>query len=273
VSRLVGALYRSREGRPAIVVGGGPSAPAQLAGLPASLRAQAVYVGANAHAFGLGINPDFIVCKDHRHTETKQLMEEALRPFGVPLVSRQHWADYRLTQWPLQGNSGMMALGLAVMMGCRPVIPVGFDCYQGATYFHDPGAKNVSLGLLDSQWISRYRRLSGRMEMAPIRAVGGPLARVFPHFDPAEGYCRPHMPIGFTRYESMPETLVRVLSDTPARHEPSVTIPAGTIFAVDDVELRGYLATGCVEIVDSEPRDMVISCAQATAVEGITPSP
>ena len=255
------------------MVGGGPSAPAQLMGLPASLRAQAVYVGANAHAFRLGIKPEFIVCKDHQHTETKQLMEEALRPFGVPLVSRQHWADYRLTQWPLQGNSGMMALGLAVMMGCRPVIPVGFDCYQGATYFHAPDAKNVSLGLSDSQWMSRYRRLSGRMEMAPIRAVGGPLARVFPRFDPAEGYCRPHMPIGFTRYESMSETLVRVLIDTPARHEPNVTIPAGAIFPVDDVELRGYLATGCIEIVDSEWRNVVISCAQATAVEGITPSP
>jgi hypothetical protein len=272
VATLAGTLYRAFEGRPALVVGGGPSAPAEYSFATAWLP-RPLIVSANGHAAKLGAYPDFIVCKDHRHTETGELMEGLLRPIGAPIVSRHYWADYRLTGWPIQGNSGLMALGFAVMLGCRPVIPVGFDCYQNGTYFHAPDAKNVSVGLRETIWDSRMKRLAGRLEGAPIRPLAGPLSRVFPRFDPTERFARFHMPVALEAYEQVSSTWVRVLRPFQLRGEKTVEVPAGRVLPVDGAELRAALLGGHVEILDSAPAPVVSSCAQATAVEGSTPSP
>lgn len=254
VGRLVSALYRAHEGRPAIVVGGGPSAPAQLEQLR---HLDAVIVSANAHAWKLGLGAHFIACKDHRHTESKLEMEGLLRPYGVPIVSRHHWADFRLTQWPIQGNSGQIALGLAVLMGCRPVIPIGFDCYQSGTYFHDADAKNVSNGLRPTMWTMRYRRMAGKLEMSPIRVFPGPLRDAFLPLDAPLGPV--HMPVSLQRYETMRTYFVRALQPFSSKHDGNVTVPEGYTFPVDEAECRYYREAGCVEIVDSASVDMIRS--------------
>jgi hypothetical protein len=272
VATLAGTLYRKFEGRHAIVVGGGPSAPRQYAEVISALDNPLV-ISANGHAAKLGLKPDFIVCKDHRHTETRELMEPGLRALGAPIVSRNYWADYRLTGWPIQGNSGMQALGFAVMLGCRPVVPIGFDCYQNGTYFHDPLAKNVSLGLRPSMWDSRYQKFARRLEGAPIRPLEGQLCKVYPRFNPVEQYAQPHMPVALRAYETVRVAWVRARHPFMLRGEKQIQVPAGYVLPVDEEELLHARRGGHVEILDSEPRPMVSSCAQATAAEGSPPSP
>ena len=272
VSQLVGALYRKFEGRPALVVGGGPSAPAQYAEVISALH-NPVVVSANGHAAKLGLQPDFVVCKDHQHTETKELMEPALRAIGAPLVSRHYWADYRLSGWPIQGNSGMMALGFAVMLGCRPVVPIGFDCYQNGTYFHDLTAKNISIGLRESMWESRYQRFARRLEGASIRPLAGPLCKHYPRFNPAGDNAPYHMPLALRPYETQRATWVRALRPFLIKGESSGEVPVGWVLPLDDAELRHAQAGGHVEILDSAPPPVVSSCAQATAAEGSSPNP
>jgi hypothetical protein len=232
-----------------------------------------VVISANGHAAKLGLKPDFVVCKDHRHTETKELMEPALRALGAPLVSRHYWADYRLTGWPIQGNSGMMALGFAVMLGCRPVVPIGFDCYQNGTYFHDLHAKNVSHGLRPSMWDSRYQRFARRLEGAPIRPLAGQLCKVYPRFNPAELFAQPHMPVALQSYATLRATWVRALKPFMLRGETSSEVPVGRVLPVDSAELAHAMTGGNVEILDRQGPDVVSSCAKATAAEGSPPSP
>jgi hypothetical protein len=253
--QLISALYRKYADRPALVVGGGPSAPEQLLRISQWLNPfyanPPLIVAANGHATRLGLTPDFIVCKDHVHTETKEFMEHKLRPIGAPLVSRYHWAEYRLANWPSQGNSGMMALAVAVLLGCRPVVPIGLDCYQKGTYFHDLDAKNVSGGLRESNWRSRYQRLSNRLEQAPIRAAGGFLGTLFRPFDPTERFDRAHMPVSLQIYADMPSIHVRSLPGFQFTFDRGVAVPPGTEFPVSPLEFASYGKAGFVAPIDN----------------------
>lgn len=272
VKRLIADLYGSAVRRPAIVVGGGPSAPAQLELLRPLLDTAAI-LSANGHAWKLGLGAHYVVCKDNRHTETGELMEPRLRPFGAPIIGRHYWADYRLPRWPVQGNSGMMALGVAALMGCAPIFPIGFDCYQNGTYFHDPDAKNVSRGLRDSLWRSRYQRLRAKLVTADIRLLdASPLSVSFPRYVPGEPP-RGQIPPVFDFYRGMQTHYGRATRTFPQKQDPQVEVPAGTVFAMDGEELAFYRRTHCVEPVDNAAASGVQLCAQATAAEGSTPDP
>lgn len=267
MSALVSDLYRRHQDRLAIVVGGGPSAPEQLEKIGG--LSSPIVISANGHANKLGLVTDYVVCKDHTHTETKALMEPQLRTLNAPIASRHHWADYRLGNWPVQGNSGMMALGLAALLGCRPIIPIGFDCYQGATYFHDPEAKNVSQGLRESHWRSRYQRLSARLLGACIRPLDGFLTSVFPIFDPQEPLGRFCMPPALRVYENAITYRVKALRDFHAKYDPRVVIPKGYEFPMDSFEFAYYgTRLRCVGILDSAEGAMLSSAVQATAPRG-----
>lgn len=260
VAGLAGALYRRFEGRPAIVVGGGPSAPVQFERASKALP-DALVLSANGHAAKLGVAPAYVVCKDHLHTETRQPMEPALRALGAPVVARHYWADLRVTSWPIQGNSGMMALGFAVMLGCRPVVPVGFDCYQGGTYFHDAASRNVSGGLSPAIWHMRYVRLARRLEGAPVRVFEGPLRGPFPLFDPTERFGRPHMPVALQQYANCEPVWVRALASFSLPCDRTVTIPAGYVFPADRVEIQPALRANHVALLDNPPGPVVLSHA------------
>lgn len=247
----VSTLYRAAQDRPALVIGGGPSAPEQLAALGAFPK-HAVLISANAHSFRLGLRPHYIVCKDHRHTETQALMEPLMREYGVPIASRQHWADFRLGAWPIQGNSGMMAIGLAALLGCRPIVPIGFDCYQTGTYFHAPDERNVSRGLAESHWRSRYQRLQSRLTGAMIRPPLDSLFRLFPAYQPDESLGPFHMPTSLQPYERAKWQHVRARSAFIAKHS-RVEVPAGYVFPADEAEIALYERGGLIEKVDSPP--------------------
>jgi hypothetical protein len=205
------------------------------------------------------MRPDYIFCKDHTHTETRESMEALLRPLGAPIVSRQHWADYRAPQWPIQGNSGQMALGLGVLLGCAPVIAVGFDCYQNGTYFHDPDAKNVSKGRLESHWQLKYKRLAEKLAGSSVRFVDRAFIRAFPKYDPAETFPVAHIPPALQQYRDMKVYTARALRDFGLRFDARATVPAGKVFAISAFEAGHHLREGEIEIVDSDPGTVISS--------------
>jgi len=239
-------------GRPIVVIGGGPSAPRQWGAVAAHLH-QPVRISANGHAFKLGTGADYIFCKDHRSTETHQLMEPALREHGVPLISRHYWADFRAVYWPVSGNSGMMAVALAALMGGSPIIPIGFDSYQNGTYFHNLAITNVSLGRSPGHWQMRYKRMRDSLAGAVVRPVDGPLADVYPRFDPAEALPPAEIPAAFAPYRTMRTHCVRFTAATTEQYDRRVTIPAGEIMAVNADECRRFMREGVAELIGDPP--------------------
>lgn len=164
-----------------LVVGGGMSVPTDLAALDALGLKPSVIVSANGHAVKAGLKPDYIVCKDDVHTETGEKMEELLRPIGAPIVSPQSWADIRLRDWPIDGNSGIYAIAFAVLLGGHPVVPIGFDFYLQGTYWHDPDAPNISRKSAASRdYLRRVVKLERWTRGAAIRPLSGPLLKTFP---------------------------------------------------------------------------------------------
>jgi hypothetical protein len=141
--RTVRELIHRHVGKPAVVIGGGPSAPAGLARCPTD----AIGISANDHGFRLRAC-DFITSLDR--------IERRLRPHGVPIVSRHLFADYRVLV-PPQPNSGIVGAWLARLLGCSPIYLVGMDCFSGETYFHDPTAKSSGFSDLPRNHLARWR--------------------------------------------------------------------------------------------------------------------
>lgn len=240
---LVSALYRKHFGKPILVIGGGPSAPEQLHRL-GSRVADMLVISANGHAWSLGLRPDYTFCKDHLHTETQQPMEVMLRAHDQPIVAWHYWADYRAAKWPIQGNSGMHAIALAALMGGSPIVPIGIDCFQGATYFHSPNVSNVSLGRPPGYWKSRMERLAGRLEGATIRPISGPLAAVFPKYHPHETLPDTRIPRIFDPYDGMATHYVRALKPFVLAQDPRAPVPVGRVFPVTGVEAALFTRQG-----------------------------
>lgn len=253
MSQLVSALYGINAGKPAIMLGGGPSVFKDLSKIPG--WQDMLQISANGHGFKIpGATPRYIFTKDHeevrrvgRRAGVKgPLMEPQMRRFGVPIISIQYWADYRCAKWPLQGNSGQHALGVLALMGSTPVIAVGMDCFQGATYFHTPFAANVSQGLLPQFWDVRFRRFHDRMQGALIRGTSGVVAKVFGRYSPTEKFATDGIPDVMRFYAHCPPRHVRILK--PYVDSGKATeIPAGTVVAVTTDEANMLCQRGFAE--------------------------
>lgn len=219
---LVSALRGCALGQPIVVFGGGPSAPGDWAAVE---HLRPLVVGANGHAARLGVRPHYIVCKDDRHTNTKERMEDVLRPIGAPIIGPHWWADYRMAKWPMQGNSGQVAIGVAAFMGGVPIIPIGFDCYQGPTYFHSDMPDNPSHGRKLALWSSTISRLALRLPGACIRPLRGPLTQAFRRYDPAERFLEPAIPERFDILRSQVPHHVKVI-------QPGLGPPVDWVYAM-----------------------------------------
>jgi hypothetical protein len=160
-TRSVRDLVHAHVGRPAVCLGGGLSLPAQLEQCPP--RGEAVYISANDH--GARLTPcDYIVAHDK--------IEDRVRPFGLPLISRQLWADYRVLDWPA-ANSGIIAAWAARLMGCAPIYIVGMDCFApGVQTYHDKDdPKSGGYAMPQSWHVSRWFKYFGGYH-GPYRTFG-----------------------------------------------------------------------------------------------------
>lgn len=254
---LISRLVDAGVGRMAVIVGGGPSAPVDLARIPHYDRA--VMISANAHAFKLDLKPDFIWCKDHLRVSPgiqpksapKQYMERELRQYGVPIVGPNFWCDFRAPEWPLtQFNSGQQALAFAVLLGCAPIVAVGLDCFLGETYFHSPHENNISLRRKPGYWQSRLQKLHRELPGAPIRARSGPVRAEFGPYDPGEVLVPGPIPPKLARYGKMNTVWIRSRREYSDGRDKMAVIPKGYIMASYPAEAERLIKTNIAERVE-----------------------
>lgn len=249
MKHVLGQLAGTRPG-PILVVGGGIRALCDLKAL--GDKTYSAVISANGHAFKIpGMHADFIVCKDHYHTETKKRMEPQLREHGVPIISRHFWADYRVTEWEYQGNSGLMAILIATILGGGPIYPIGFDFYLEGTYWYDPNAKNVSKGRSVSEAKKKALRIAEQTAGTRIRPVSGPLCQVFPrpnNTKPRTVYQEPQI-VG--RYRAMPALRVKAVHELHLPFDMRARILPGKEFWISPNEYSNTAVKANVKLLDT----------------------
>jgi len=168
-------LQDKHKGRPAVILGAGPSLPAQLETIPKD----AVLLSVNDRPAKF-VKCDYIIFLD----ENTGPFVEGLPGKRVSLF--EQYSDYMIEHVMWKGSlSGMTAMYLACFMGCAPVILAGFDCYQGDHQYFDeaPGEPFIGGGVLQwslDQHLKEWRRAAGLCPNSEVvRAAGGPLVEVF----------------------------------------------------------------------------------------------
>ena len=222
--RTLRELVYARFGVPAVVMGGGPSLPGALERCPG--RGDAVYISANDHGAKLA-GCDYIVAHDK--------IEDRIRPFGVPLVSRHLWADIRYLSFPAP-NSGVIAAWVAAMLGCAPIYIAGMDCWSGGTYWHNPKAKSAGHLLKPVDHLSRWRHLFVTTK-AQFLPIGGALEGAVGSWG-VDRYTGPAQRDACLA--SVAGVTVRFVQDTPLKAR---TFRAGELAELTQREADRFIAT------------------------------
>jgi hypothetical protein len=168
--------YRDRyKGKPAAVLGGGPSLPDDMKRLPKGC----LLIAVNYHAGYLCL-PDFMVYNDF--LESDPILAAAAESFKGIKVSPEPSSDISLDVPVWTGfYSSNLATWFALWMGCDPVILCGMDCYQGEQkYFHDYEDKPHFHYPLDHHlqpWVEDAKNMLPNWER--VRVMSGPLVNVF----------------------------------------------------------------------------------------------
>lgn len=230
----------------ALVVGGGMRALADLE----ELRGQqfAAVFAANDHAFRLPLQQpvDFIVCKDDKHTETGERMQKRLKIHETPIVTRHWWGDYRALDWNIQGNSGLMAIALAVTLGCNPIYPIGFDFYQEGTYWYDPNAHNVSRGRNHADTRHKAEVIRRGAQGVDILAPSGPLRHICKTKDPLVG-AEPELVVVNRKVKGL---YVEAVHPFGLPFAQSVLVPRGERIWVSEREYKNTRVLHNVQVLD-----------------------
>lgn len=192
MSALISVLFDRWVGRPILVLGGGPSVSNDLSKLQGFKPA--CVISANEHGTRQTMFPvDLIVNMDHNHCLKKVPMEKHLRPFGVPIVNRFSWADYRLPDWPVPANSGLAAVAVAAALGGNPVIVTGIDFFTSRQrYFYSKMTEvprrvaHVHPVMLRRMRKQQVAKLAKFCDGAHVRPMSGPLQEFFPPYKPNE---------------------------------------------------------------------------------------
>lgn len=172
-------------GRPAAILGGGPSLPDDIKRLPAGC----IMISVNGHSLRLG-KADYIVFNDNPYrnrTLSKTLLQANLKEFDGPRVSpHEGLGDYHFDVWYWDGGfTSTTATWLALFMGADPVLLCGMDCYQGEEkYFFDDWRETKNYHpCFDyavenhlAAWAPAFMFMG---DADKIKAVSGPLERVF----------------------------------------------------------------------------------------------
>lgn len=184
MKELLSSMRDRFAGRPAAVLGGGPSLPADLRRLPDDC----LLIAVNHHAF-YHCRPDFMVYNDHQDGRDK-LFEQAVRNPRAVRVSPEPTSDvvFDVPVWTGFYSSNTAAW-FALWLGCSPVILCGMDLYQGQTTYCHP------VGRDEPQWhYPLEHHLRPWAEECKLKvphperlvAMSGPLTNIFgAYHDPA----------------------------------------------------------------------------------------
>lgn len=167
-------------GRPAAVLGGGPSLPADLEKLPPGC----LLIAVNYHAFYF-CRPEFMVYNDG--PDSDPMLLEAVQRFKGIRVSPDPTSDinFDIPAWTGFYSSNTAAW-FALWMGCDPVILCGMDCYQGAEVYCHPSeidrpSFHYPLDFHTRPWIEDGRNLLPHVER--LKAMSGPLINIFGRYE------------------------------------------------------------------------------------------
>lgn len=162
-------LFNIHEGRPAVILGGGPSALDDLKKAPSD----AVIFGINHHATQF-IDCDYIVFND-------QSMAKLVKDFkGIKLSIHEHLSEYDLRMGPKLGNSSSQACWAAWLMGCDPIILAGMDCYTGEKmYCHSYEEYELPKIWPLQNHINSWKVTKDACPGVDFFAISGPLVHLF----------------------------------------------------------------------------------------------
>ena len=168
-----------QRGRPAAVLGGGPSLPEDLKRVPKD----ALLIAVNYHALKL-VDAPFMVYNDEPTTDPRLLA--AVESFKGMRVSPNPTSDieFNVPVWTGFFSSNTAAW-FALWMGCDPVILCGMDCYQGErAYFHDyKDQPNFHYPLEHhiTSWVEDAKNMLPGWER--VKVMSGPLINVFGKYE------------------------------------------------------------------------------------------
>ncbi|OGW38989.1 MAG: hypothetical protein A2010_08475 [Nitrospirae bacterium GWD2_57_9] len=170
----IASLQNIHAGRPAAVLGGGPSLPADLPRVPPG----AVLISVNHHALRY-IHADYTVFLDD--LARMPMPGDEIRSKGGLFVTRQPEMDIDLggsTWW--QGRfSSHLACWFACWLGCSPVLLCGMDLYRNPI---PPGddPRNQAYQTPLAEHLAGWREAFQRCPHPErIRAMSGPLVAIF----------------------------------------------------------------------------------------------
>lgn len=260
VQRVISDLIEQYRGKPALVIGGGPSVLPDLVGL--THFQPAVVFSANEHGCRQNFFAvDYIVHEDKIHVMKRDErgrhldMAEYLRRFNKPLISRWASADVRLAGWKFKSNSGAMAVAVAAALQCSPIVVTGLDYWAtGRRYFHDgadvpkpkrqyawqiAAARTVAPRGADRR-LSPLRQFVGD---AHIRPMSGLLLTAWPAYDPREKFELP------ARTESPEAAPYRALRSFHWSNYD--TVSQGTVIKLTKSEAEPLLRAGSIAAIGS----------------------
>ena len=178
--RKMSQMRDQYSGRPAAILGGGPSLPDDLKRVPKG----ALLIAVNYHAFRL-VKADFMVYNDFPESDPR--LEEAVKTLKTVKVSADPTSDviFDVPVWTGFYSSNTAAW-FALWLGCDPVILCGMDCYQGERvyfhdYSHDVPAFHYPLEHHLRPWEEEGRHMLPHVER--LRVMSGPLTRIFGLFE------------------------------------------------------------------------------------------
>lgn len=258
--RTVRELVLKHPGVPAVVMGGGESLAKYIEQAPVD----AIYLSVNDHGLRLlkdrpelNRRASYTVCAD--------AIEERVRadvgfpdlpgpprdgkPWGVTVIARHPWGDFRLTNMPVP-NSGMAAAWIARLMGCAPIILMGMDLWERGTYHDAPKARSSGKSAPAATHLERWCTLLATYP-AQYRVLGcSPLLREkCAHYDPHE----PRAPVldRDKLNRDLRSRFVRMKVDSPVSHRP---FKAGEVVELQAKEADTLLRLGKAIRVDGPGR-------------------
>lgn len=170
------ALKDRYKGRPAAILGGGPSLPAELERVPKD----ALLIAVNYHA-QYYCHPHYMVYNDT--PSTNPLMVKAVEEHKSVLVSPDPSSDIAFDMDVWTGfYSSHTACWFAAHLGCDPIILCGHDLYQGEVKHCPPSTYyspvfDYPLDWHLRPWVEDAKNMLPHPER--IRAMSGPLVPLF----------------------------------------------------------------------------------------------